>query len=78
MDVLAKYGVEAVDPQGEPFDPETAQAMSMVEQPTSNRTRRRGDAKRLCTERPATAPGDGDGVQGPSGNELTRDGCGGT
>ena len=32
MDVLAKYGVEAVDPQGEPFDPETAQAMSMVEQ----------------------------------------------
>ena len=33
MDVLAKYGVEALDPQGEPFDPETAQAMSMVEQP---------------------------------------------
>ena len=33
MDVLAKYGVEAVDPQGEPFDPETAQAMSMVDQP---------------------------------------------
>lgn len=33
MDVLAKYGVEAVDPMGEPFDPETAQAMSMVEQP---------------------------------------------
>ena len=33
MDVLAKYGVEAVDPQDEPFDPETAQAMSMVEQP---------------------------------------------
>ena len=33
MDVLAKYGVEAVDPKGEPFDPETAQAMSMVEQP---------------------------------------------
>ena len=33
MDVLAKYGVEAVDPTGEPFDPETAQAMSMVEQP---------------------------------------------
>jgi molecular chaperone GrpE len=32
MDVLAKYGVEAVDPTGEPFDPETAQAMSMVEQ----------------------------------------------
>jgi len=33
MDVLAKYGVEAVDPTGKPFDPETAQAMSMVEQP---------------------------------------------
>ena len=33
MDVLAKYGVEAIDPQGEPFDSETAQAMSMVEQP---------------------------------------------
>jgi molecular chaperone GrpE len=33
MDVLSKYGVEAVDPKGEPFDPETAQAMSMVEQP---------------------------------------------
>ena len=33
LDVLAKYGVEAVDPTGEPFDPETAQAMSMVEQP---------------------------------------------
>ena len=33
IDVLAKYGVEAVDPTGEPFDPETAQAMSMVEQP---------------------------------------------
>lgn len=33
MDVLSKYGVETIDPQGEPFDPETAQAMSMVEQP---------------------------------------------
>ena len=33
MDVLAKYGVGAVDPIGQPFDPETAQAMSMVEQP---------------------------------------------
>jgi molecular chaperone GrpE len=33
MDVLAKYGVETIDPQGEPFDPETAQAMSIVEQP---------------------------------------------
>ena len=33
MDVLAKYGVDAVDPTGEPFDPETAQAMSMVERP---------------------------------------------
>ena len=33
MDVLVKNGVESVDPMGEPFDPETAQAMSMVEQP---------------------------------------------
>jgi len=33
MDVLGKYGVEPVDPMGEPYDPETAQAMSMVEQP---------------------------------------------
>lgn len=33
MDVLSKYGVQAVDPLGEPFDPETAQAMSLVEQP---------------------------------------------
>ena len=33
MDVLGKYGVESVDPMGEPYDPETAQAMSMVEQP---------------------------------------------
>ena len=33
MDVLVKYGVQVVDPIGEPFDPETAQAMSLVEQP---------------------------------------------
>ena len=33
MDVLSKYGVESLDPIGEPYDPETAQAMSMVEQP---------------------------------------------
>jgi len=33
MDVLVKYGVQVVDPMGEPFDPETAQAMSLVEQP---------------------------------------------
>jgi len=32
IDVLTKYGVTAVEPMGEPFDPETAQAMSMVEQ----------------------------------------------
>ena len=30
MDVLTKYGVVPVDPMGEPYDPETAQAMSMV------------------------------------------------
>ena len=33
MDVLTKYGVVPVDPMGEPYDPETAQAMSMVAQP---------------------------------------------
>lgn len=33
VDVLHKSGVEAVDPTGEPFDPQTAQAMSMVESP---------------------------------------------
>ena len=33
MDVLTKYGVVPVDPMGEPYAPETAQAMSMVEQP---------------------------------------------
>jgi molecular chaperone GrpE len=33
MEVLTKYGVVPVDPMGEPYDPETAQAMSMVEQP---------------------------------------------
>lgn len=31
LDVLGKYGVEAVSPEGEPYDPQTAQAMSMVE-----------------------------------------------
>ena len=34
LDVLKKYGVEAVDPVGEPFDPELHQAMSM--QPSSD------------------------------------------
>lgn len=33
LDVLGKHGVQAIEPLGEPFDPETAQAMSMVEQP---------------------------------------------
>ena len=33
MDALKKSGVEIVDPQGEPFDPQVAQAMSMVENP---------------------------------------------
>ena len=33
MDALKKTGVEIVDPQGEPFDPQLAQAMSMVENP---------------------------------------------
>lgn len=33
VDALQKHGVEAVDPTGEPFDPQTAQAMTMVENP---------------------------------------------
>ena len=31
LDALRKFNVEAVDPQGEPFDPNLHQAMSMVE-----------------------------------------------
>ena len=33
VDVLHKNGVETLDPMGEPFDPQVAQAMSMVENP---------------------------------------------
>lgn len=33
VDALHKSGVEAVDPMGEPFDPQTAQAMTMVANP---------------------------------------------
>jgi len=33
VDALAKNGVDSVDPLGEPYDPQTAQAMSMVENP---------------------------------------------
>ncbi len=33
IDALAKYKVEAVDPKGEPFDPELHQAMTMVPNP---------------------------------------------
>lgn len=33
IDALQKHGVEPVDPMGEPFDPQIAQAMSMVENP---------------------------------------------
>ena len=33
VDVLAKNGIAPVDPHGEPFDPQVAQAMSMVENP---------------------------------------------
>lgn len=32
-DVLAKYNIEAVEPMGEPFDPQLHQAMSMVPNP---------------------------------------------
>ena len=33
VDVLAKNGVTPVDPHGQPFDPQVAQAMSMIENP---------------------------------------------
>lgn len=33
QDVLVRYKVEAVDPKGQPFDPELHQAMSMLEMP---------------------------------------------
>ncbi len=33
MDALKKHGVEAVDPAGEPFDPQLHQAMTMVPNP---------------------------------------------
>lgn len=33
MDVLGKFHIEALDPVGEPFDPQLHQAMSMIESP---------------------------------------------
>ena len=33
LDVMKKYNIEALDPAGEPFDPQLHQAMSMVENP---------------------------------------------
>lgn len=33
LDTLAKFGVEAVEPQGEPFDPQYHEAMAMVPNP---------------------------------------------
>ncbi|USZ50144.1 nucleotide exchange factor GrpE [Halomonas sp. DN3] len=33
LDVLAKFGVEIVEPQGEPFDPQYHEAMAMVPNP---------------------------------------------
>ena len=33
MDVMARFNIEQVDPQGEPFDPNLHQAMSMMENP---------------------------------------------
>jgi molecular chaperone GrpE len=33
VDVFAKFNIVAVDPHGEPFDPQVHQAMSMVENP---------------------------------------------
>jgi molecular chaperone GrpE len=34
MDVFAKFSITVVDPEGEPFDPQLHQAMSMVENPS--------------------------------------------
>ena len=33
IDVLTKEGIEALDPQGEPFDPNLHEALSMIENP---------------------------------------------
>ena len=33
VDVLTKEGIEALDPQGEPFDPNLHEALSMIENP---------------------------------------------
>lgn len=33
LDVLAKFGVESIEPQGEPFDPQVHEAMAMVPNP---------------------------------------------
>jgi molecular chaperone GrpE len=33
IDVFGKFNIEVIDPQGEPFDPQLHQAMSMVENP---------------------------------------------
>lgn len=33
QDVFSKFSIEAIDPHGEPFDPQQHQAMSMVENP---------------------------------------------
>ena len=35
MDTLEKFGVEGIDPLGEPFDPERHEAMSMIEAPAA-------------------------------------------
>lgn len=33
LDVLTKFGVESIEPQGEPFDPQVHEAMAMVPNP---------------------------------------------
>jgi molecular chaperone GrpE len=33
LGTFAKFNIEAIDPEGEPFDPQRHQAMSMVENP---------------------------------------------
>jgi molecular chaperone GrpE len=68
LDAMKKFNIEVVDPQGEPFDPNLHQAMSMVEnnevEPNSvvgAQQRGSGDAEGLYPERAPGAAGDGDG-----------------
>ncbi len=33
LDAIGKYNIEQINPEGEPFDPQLHQAMSMVDNP---------------------------------------------